>query len=789
VRFDSLFVGPDDDPAVIRLHPRLTVISGIAAAERLEMFELLLGALTGTSTDVREVRYLDNAGRAVHLVRGPGGPRFVTDEGEQMPSPLTLLGVDQGSLRRLMLIEPADVGVVRSAPSDAERPELAEAESTLALIDAELRKALAQRATVDALWAEVAALDERLNMAEDGGARRRFARLLGDLERVRIEAGAARGGSVVADADRRFVSAAGEVNRLAGQWRNVDREVAERRARFGDRERLDPRTLAEALAAPDQVPPQLDSLAAIYEAAEARRALLNERLGVLAAGQLAQPSHPAVIRLAHGDQERVWTAAHKAIEASEQLQGQSVALGGLETEGVAPTAVLDLEAAHDAVDQAERVMDQRLFPGLAGMAVGVLLCLFGVLTVLLLSAVGVLVILAAGLWALMMPRRSLAAARGEEQVVLERAGVPSYLGFQFRRLEVTMNPEASEPLAVAALEYRRAMAAWRDLAGELLPSEALALEAETRAYAASMTGVHGAADQIDQIRDQLVDDAEPAVTKARQRLLDACAPFGITDPNLAVDLVRHQVRTSSHARLQQDLETAEDAAAEVRSRLDQRLADVGFSGGDVNERLESFDRALSEVRRRQQARQTSRPVEVVEAELAKLEAMVHAEHRPEWGTTVTPADADEPDVEQLRKRRQLAIAEHTDASRTLPDIERLSDRRDALARRVSVLEGHLTERPLASIDAADLEQLLLARVAAARRVGPTGEAVPLILNEPFESLHGDPKWVMLEAVERLSGTVQVTYLTDDVDTIVWARRRAAAGAISLLEPIAEPTNA
>ncbi len=63
--------------------------------------------------------------------------------------------------------------------------------------------------------------------------------------------------------------------------------------------------------------------------------------------------------------------------------------------------------------------------------------------------------------------------------------------------------------------------------------------------------------------------------------------------------------------------------------------------------------------------------------------------------------------------------------------------------------------------------------------------MPLVLNDPFEQVHGDRKWAILETVERLAGSLQLTYLTDDVDTIVWGRRRAAAGAVSLLEPVTE----
>jgi hypothetical protein len=785
LRFDYLAVGSTDDPAIIRFHPQLTVISGMASAERTQMFELLFGALTGSGTEVHEMRYVDNNGQAVHLVRTPAGVQFVNEEGREHPSPLTVLGIDARGLRRLMLIQPADVGVARAAPATND-PELQSARSTLAAVEADVAEALATRSTVDELRSEVAQLDERLHQAEVGGARRVYARLLGELNKIRVEADSIRGGSAAADADRRFLSAAPRVHDLGGQWHNLEARARSERERFGNRERLDARTLSEALLTPDQVPPELDALAALYEGAEAKRSMLNERLNTLAANHLAEPSHPAVVRLAHADQELVWGTARQAIVAAKELEGQSVALGGLEAEGVAHSAVADLETAHDAVDAAERMADTRYLPGMIGMGTGVALALASILIAPILAVLGAVIIMVAGMWALALPRRGLADARATEQEALKRAGVLSYLGFQFRRLEVTINPRATEPLEVAAMAYRRAMAVWRDFAGELLPAKALELEAETRAYAASLVGLRGAADQITEVRRQLVEEAEPAVTSARQRLLDACAPFGITDPALAVGLVRHQAVTSSQARLQQELEQAEAAEAETRGELEQQLSEFGLAGGDLRDRLVAFDRALDEAERRDQARQNARPADEVEADLSRLEAAVAAARRPEWVDEITPADAEEPDVEDLTRRRQLAYAEYTDAKRGLPDLERLADRRDALARRVAVLEGHgQTGDRDVSIDAFDLEQLLLARMAAARRVGPAGETVPLILNEPFEHIHGDRKWAILEAVERLSGSVQLAYLTDDVDTIVWARRRAAAGHIGLLEPISE----
>ena len=90
-----------------------------------------------------------------------------------------------------------------------------------------------------------------------------------------------------------------------------------------------------------------------------------------------------------------------------------------------------------------------------------------------------------------------------------------------------------------------------------------------------------------------------------------------------------------------------------------------------------------------------------------------------------------------------------------------------------------------ALDVDAVQQVLLGRLAAARRVGPYGESVTVVFDEPFERIHGERKWSILDALEKLSASVQLVYLTDDVDVLVWARRRASRGSVSLLEPASE----
>ena len=860
MRIDLIAFGAAHDQAVIRFHPRLTVVGGMGPLQRSDFANLLIGAIAGTTSEVNAGRWVDNSGFGIQAVAAGGVWRWTGDDGAPCASPLTMLRLDSVTLGHLMVLTAADLSTVRAASTEGDGPELADARATLTAMDEELADALEVRATTDSLRARLSAVDAQLRSAETDGARRRYVRLLAELERVQVEAASLQGGASVAVADRQFVAAAPDLHARAERWRQAGVTRRAEHQRFGDRERLDPRTLAEALATPTQVPPELDTLAASYEAAEAKRTALEDRLTALAADTLPQPSNPAVLRLAHADQDEVWATARRASEAHDRLEQQSLALGGVEAEGVAPAAAAELAPAHDLVDHAEREVRRRRTAGIGGVGGGLVLAIGGFLVTPALLVVGLVVATGAAAWAIVLPSAALRQRRAQETEALSRAGVASYMTFMLRRVQVNIDPKATEPLEVAALEYRRVQAAWRKLAGEVTVSDALPLEAETRAYAEAITGSHGAADEIAALRHQLTTDAEPAVARGRQALITACAPFGIDDPRLAVDLVRHQATTGSIARQQAALESAEQAEVEAREALLARLGENGFHGdvfsgadpysssdpfsgadplagggsssighpfssahaaggqggtqapgapghsrwspnadhsppaaglgvlppddAEVERRIDAFDQARAEAEARDRARCGGRRASEVEGDLARLQALVETEYRPEWAGADPSTDADDPDVDALREERHEMGAQYELAQQSLPDIERLTDRREALERRVAFLSG---EHDLpATVPSADLEALLLGRLAAARRVGPHGEAVTVTLNEPFEYVKGDRKWAVLDAVERLSSSVQIVYLTDDVDVLVWARRRAPAGAVSLLEPTPEP---
>ena len=88
----------------------------------------------------------------------------------------------------------------------------------------------------------------------------------------------------------------------------------------------------------------------------------------------------------------------------------------------------------------------------------------------------------------------------------------------------------------------------------------------------------------------------------------------------------------------------------------------------------------------------------------------------------------------------------------------------------------------AEINPAELAHWLAARFTALRHVGPTGESLPMILDDPMVGVEPSVKQWILELIGRSAGSPQVIYLTADPDVAAWARLEAMAGHLSVLEP-------
>jgi hypothetical protein len=93
-----------------------------------------------------------------------------------------------------------------------------------------------------------------------------------------------------------------------------------------------------------------------------------------------------------------------------------------------------------------------------------------------------------------------------------------------------------------------------------------------------------------------------------------------------------------------------------------------------------------------------------------------------------------------------------------------------------------TAGTLLDIDPTELAHWLAARFTALRKVGSTGESLPLILDDPLVGVDAGVKQWILELIGRSAGTPQVVYLTSDPEVAAWARLEAMAGHLAVLEP-------
>jgi hypothetical protein len=440
-------------------------------------------------------------------------------------------------------------------------------------------------------------------------------------------------------------------------------------------------------------------------------------------------------------------------------------LGGAGQHGA---LVAEIEAAHERVEAAERDVDAAKLKALAVAA-----------------------------------KRKLVKAREEEQAVLEKAGFVSWLAFQMRRIDVLLEPDAVEALRVAELEHQVATAAWNELAGDVDAEEALAARSEVESYATAMEAAQHNVEATELLHRELVEEVEPAFAAARDALVAACGSFEV-EPDHAVSEVVAIVSEAQHARLQQTLEDAEDAVRRIESDLEAQLTAAGRPGpGNFAGRLEAVTALASEAEVHLQATRSNRSVEEVEADLDRARSIAARLGRPEWETLSAPpafpisvpgnaanrGDAgDQPDrVTVLAEERARIAAELDAAGGDLPDVDRLADRREALSRRVMILQASAGTGGSLLVTADEAEMVLLGRFAQTRRVGPEAEPVPVIVDDALAAYPRHAKWRLLDLLARLGEASQVVYLTDDDETLDWARSRALSGGIALLLP--EPATA
>ena len=773
MRFEELAYRDGGQAVTIPFHRILTVLGGLDAESRQRFADRTVASLSGTAAGFgTSLVFVDGSGSRVHLVRDLRGAATVTDlhSGDDLAEALAdgggpidwlrLLGLGSPELLLLEQVHfERDTDEERATSPGDGAGELAEARAVLAQVEDEYQQVVGLYRRVEELRGEMARLDEEIRLADELSARRRYDDAARTVARLDAELALLHGAE---PAERRLAEAALAAARLSADHRAATAALDRAVAAFGGRRRLDRRALTRALRLPVEIPENLERLQTEFLDASRRRADIVARLEAGAASDLPPPSAPWVLTLARQHLPELWARAERVTAAGTRADELSMGLGGAGQHGA---LVAEIEAAHEVVEEAEREVDAIRVKALAVSA-----------------------------------RRKLAKAREDEEAVLSRAGFVSWLAFQMRRIDVLLEPDAVEALRVAELEHQVASVAWAELAGDVDPEAALAARPEIESYAAQMASAEHHVEASEQLHRELVDDAEPAWAAARAALLEASRSFDV-EPEHAVSEVAAIVSEARHARLQQAVEDAEANLRHIEAELETHLAAAGRPGPDhLSARLEAVTALAAEAAVHLQAIESNRSPEEVEADLAEARAVMARLARPEWERLPAPpafplsGSAEPGDGEdgasaddganragRLIEERARVVAELETAGHSLPDVDRLADRREALARRVTILEASAGTGPHL-VSAEEAEMVLLGRFAQTRRIGSEAEPVPVIVDDALVAFPRHDKWRLLDLLARLGEASQVVYLTDDEETLEWARSRAVKGSLGLLAP-------
>ena len=791
MRLDELVLRIPGDEFRVHFHEHLTVLCGIGLLERHALADSLLQALAGTAENTT-LTYTDRTGRPVQVVSagGAGTASYLEDQTAALPLVGTVTPtIDE--LRSLVLLQAGDLGLAPARIKADDDPELAEARATLADLTRELQAAIRDRRDHDGHRRELELLDAQLHQARDGADRREYAKVLAELERVKSEAAALHSGSTGAESDRHLISSADSVRDLAARWSRAVAALEDAQARAAG-EPLEPEAVAELLDIPNEPPADLHLRLRAVDVAKVEHERLDAELRGLAAAAMAEPSRSEVIDLATVDQESLWRAANRVEQADADLRREELALGGAGNHaGTAEQVTARLEDSQRYVEACEAVVEKRWTPTIAACAItAVCSLLFATVNLLLGPALLVIAVAVLGV-RLGKPWKELKEARTAQESILDEAGAPTYLSFHLRRVDAAMDRDAYSRVEAAELELRRALEAWNGLAPRVDVATARELEAEARAFAAGLAQREGSVAELEARRAELVHKVEPELQAAREALRLTVAPYRIDqfaldadDLELVDQLVHRQIELGRHAR---SIAGADDAKADeekVGAQLDELLLQLGFRDGTLDARANALEWAAARAGEREQARSDARPRDAVEEDLARLQAAVVRLRRPEWAS-VEPADDTTPELDELERRHNELVALVSADDDVVIDLERLADRHSAMERRVAALEaGHEGRTEETSIgQLADVQQYLLAHLAKAAHAGPFDESLPVVLDEPFLRIGAERKWELLDMLRRLAEKSQLLYLTDDPFVAAWARRRAAAGLVTLLEPV------
>jgi hypothetical protein len=354
-------------------------------------------------------------------------------------------------------------------------------------------------------------------------------------------------------------------------------------------------------------------------------------------------------------------------------------------------------------------------------------------------------------------QRKLAQALARQQEILDRVGFPTWSAYVMGASLMGVDQEAKDRLAAAERELAGAEEAWARISAELEadPDHHALLDQleEVEVRAVGLLLRHGAP-----VPDER-DDLERCLRDLRQPV-DADA-----DGELVATLV-HQLRGLG---LQVDPDDPARALAAAHLLLEECAG--------VPERLEE----LANERRRLEARLVearnraeARAWEVLEAAVEQPADERLAEMEESLSTA---REAEQALVEALEARQALveaaAVAERAAARRARAVARTILEADQPGGSTPSGADGLWHE-----IDPEAIELYLLARLAALRQVSYAG-SVPLVLVEPFRGLDEATVRRALDALSRMSESVQIVVASDDPVVGAWAADQGADRAAIL----------
>lgn len=146
------------------------------------------------------------------------------------------------------------------------------------------------------------------------------------------------------------------------------------------------------------------------------------------------------------------------------------------------------------------------------------------------------------------------------------------------------------------------------------------------------------------------------------------------------------------------------------------------------------------------------------------------------------------------RKKAATAGDHKRAAETWRDLVGEISAEWALAHREEIIAAALLQRGASPLNgtqetyepvegglAANLAHALVTHLSDVRNLGPEGESLPLLLDDPFLALDASVKPALLELLSRSAGSPQVLLLTSDPDVLTWARLEALTGEIGILE--------